>query len=115
MGYRPAIRFSQLIFVQECQASNVRCWLLHLGTKENRITDFASHRELTKATEAIRAAGWEPQWMDISNVLRKWEFQLHNEAKLFRSFDPQGELESGMDEAIERVESIYLDLSRDSH
>lgn len=87
VAYSPAMRFSLRIFMQACETSNVRCWLLQLGTKENRIANLANQREINKATEAIRAAGWEPQQMELSNMLGQWEPQLQNAAKLFQNFD----------------------------
>lgn len=56
VAYSPSMRFSLRLFVHTCREANVRCWMIHPGMKENRISDVASRQEVSKATEAIRAA-----------------------------------------------------------
>lgn len=50
----PAMRYALRTFISACQEVGVRCWVLQLSTKENRIADHASRMNLLAADKAIR-------------------------------------------------------------
>lgn len=54
----------------------MQCWMVHSGTKANRIADLESLMELKKTAYTSLAAGLEPQWQEMSLVMRRSEFQL---------------------------------------
>lgn len=90
----------------------MRCWLLHVGTKCNRIENLACRLERTKAEGAVCVTGWVPKWQDLSNVMRQWETQIQSKAQKFPHFDPEGEVNEGIEDAIETVERIELELKQ---
>lgn len=57
VAYSPAMRITLGIFVNACQKTNTRCWLVHVGKKANLIADFSSLFETEKADEEVRSAG----------------------------------------------------------
>lgn len=60
-AFSPAMRLALRIFTRACQELNIRCWIMHVGTKDNLIADHASRMNITGAENAICKAGWTPQ------------------------------------------------------
>lgn len=83
IAYSPAMRFALGIFVGVCRKARVRCWIVYIGTKDNRRSDLASRLQTHKAEEAVRRAGWEPEWLWIEDMMKEWERQLHQWANTY--------------------------------
>lgn len=115
IAYRPAMRLALGIYVDICKTTSARRWLVHVGTKENRIADLASRQERNKVEVAICEARWNPRWTDISKNMHEWERQMQQWARINVMLDEVCEADEDIASEMKEVELLNLELRCNTH
>lgn len=76
IAYKTAMWLALQILVGVCQKARVRCWLIYLWSKDNRIADLASRVDRGGAENVVRKAGWDPKCTDLCETMHKWEKKI---------------------------------------
>lgn len=98
--------FALGLFVGACKKVQARCWMVHVGTTENHVSDMASRTNLRSAEEATREARWEPQWLYMTATMDGWERQLNQWAARHEMLDDVDDMDKEIEAEMREVEYI---------
>lgn len=108
VAYSAAMQFA--LRIRACQELNVRYWLVHVGTKSNRIADLVSRGKWDTARKAVRGHGWTPEHIGIAEQVADWESELTEWTRQHSVLDHDKQLDEHMESEIQEVEGIDLGL-----
>lgn len=102
------MRFALGLFIRLCKEAQARCWLTHVGTKENLISGMASRTDLRSLEESTQEAGWEPRWLDITATMNQWERQLIQWSARHAKIDDVDDIDKEVEVEMREIEDLEL-------
>lgn len=102
------------MFLRSCTQLRIRCWLLHIFSKDNYVADRLSRGKWADAEAVVRTCGLEPIQINRSAQMAKWASESAEWAQTNNVLEQRNDGEERMTQVINEVEETDIGL-RNSH